>query len=106
MGYMKKMVAEIISHGYALDSIDYRFSTQAVFPAQARDCNRAISYLYDHADKYGIDRERFALVGLSEKSDPLFLIIHGEKDAPHFGAMFDADQLRKSVMDFLNEHLN
>lgn len=215
MGYMKKTVAEIISHGYALASIDYRFSTQAVFPAQARDCNRAISYLYDYADEYGFDRERFALmgfsagghlaslVGLSENNDipefympgssqlfsfkavvdfygpselilfpgaddakspeglligaapidrpdlakaaspltyvdnddPPFLIIHGEKDelvstrhsfllsswlsvagvqneviivkdAPHFGSMFDSDQLRNRVMQFLRENLN
>jgi len=215
MGYMKETVAEIISQGYALASIDYRFSTQAIFPAQILDCNRAISFLYDHADKYGFDRERLALMGFSagghlaslvglsenndvsafympgtsksfrfqavvdfygpaelilfpgaddEKSpeglligaapldrpdlakaaspvtyvdqdDPPFLIIHGEKDdlvsprhsqllsswlsvagvpneliivkdAPHFGAMFDADPIRKKVMDFLGEHLN
>jgi len=80
MGYMKKTVAEIISHGYALASIDYRFSTQAVFPAQARDCNRAISYLYDHADKYGIDRERFALMGFSAGGHLASLVGLSEND--------------------------
>ncbi len=65
MGYMKNTVAEIISSGFALASIDYRFATQAIFPAQIQDCNRAISYLYDHADKYGFDRNRFALIGFS-----------------------------------------
>ena len=55
MGYMRKTVAEIISSGFALASIDYRFSTQAVFPAQIQDCNRAVSFLYDNADKYGFD---------------------------------------------------
>nr|HPM32363.1 alpha/beta hydrolase [Chryseolinea sp.] len=65
MGYMKKTVAEIISNGFALASIDYRFSTQAVFPAQMLDCNRAISFLYDNADKYGFDKTRFALMGFS-----------------------------------------
>jgi acetyl esterase/lipase len=53
--YMKKTVAEIVSSGFALVSIDYRFSTQPVFPAQMQDCNRAISYLYDNAEKYGIE---------------------------------------------------
>ena len=215
MGYMKKTVAEIVSNGYALASIDYRFSTQAVFPAQIQDCNRAISFLYDNADPYGFDKNRFAvmgfsagghlasLVGLSEnnevksfympgtsssfsfkavadfygpaelilfpgandpnspeglllgaaplarpdlakaaspvtyvdKNDPPFLIIHGEKDesvspkqsqllsawlnvvgvqneliivkdAPHYGEMFDSDEVRKKVISFLSQHLD
>jgi len=215
MGYMKKTVAEIVSSGFALASIDYRFSTQAVFPAQMLDCNRAVSYLYDNADKYGIDKNNFAVMGFSagghlasmvglsqnnsintffmpgttklfsfkavvdfygpaelilfpgnndekspeslligaaplkrpdlakaaspvtyvDKNYPPFLIIHGEKDAlvdpkqsqllkawldlsgvqnelvivkdaPHFGAMFDTDDVRNKVMIFLKKHLN
>ena len=215
IGYMKKTVAEIVSAGFALASIDYRFSTQAVFPAQIQDCNRAVSFLYDNADKYGIDKNRFAVMGFSagghlasllglsknnsvpnffmpgssrlftikavvdfygpaelvlfpgaddakspegiligasplarpdlakaaspvtyvDKGDPPFLIIHGEKDnlvspkqshllqswlnvvgvqneliivkdAPHFGVMFDADDIRKKVLDFLKAKLN
>lgn len=65
IGYMKKTVAAIISSGFALASIDYRFSTQAVFPAQIQDCNRAVSFLYDNAGKYGIDKNRFAVMGFS-----------------------------------------
>src|SRR4249920_3473607 len=65
MGYMKKTVAEIVASGFALASIDYRFSTQALFPAQIQDCNRAVSFLYDNADKYGFDMDRFAVMGFS-----------------------------------------
>lgn len=65
IGYMKKTVAEIVSSGFALASIDYRFSTRAVFPAQIQDCNRAVSFLYDNADKYGFDKKRFAVMGFS-----------------------------------------
>ena len=64
-GYMKKTVAEIVSSGFALASIDYRFSTQAVFPAQILDCNQAISFLYDNAEKYGFDKTRMAVMGFS-----------------------------------------
>ncbi|MGE5421418.1 MAG: alpha/beta hydrolase fold domain-containing protein [Chloroflexota bacterium] len=215
MGYMKKTVAEIISNGFALASIDYRFSTQAVFPAQMQDCNRAISFLYDNADKYRLDKSRFAVIGFSagghlaslvglsknnavdsffmpgtsrefnfkavvdfygpselilfprssdpkspealligaapldrpdlakaaspvtyvDRNDPAFLIIHGDKDelvspdqsrllsswlkvsgvkneliivkdAPHFGVMFDTDEVRNKVIDFLKVQLN
>jgi len=65
IGYMKKTVAEIVSSGFALASIDYRFATQAIFPAQIQDCNSAVSFLYDNAEKYGFDKERFALMGFS-----------------------------------------
>lgn len=215
IGYMKKTVAEIVSSGYALASIDYRFSTQAVFPAQMQDCNRAVSFLYDNAEKFGFDKNRFALMGFSagghlaslvglsknddvavffmpgtnksfkfkavvdfygpaelilfsgsndekspeglligaaplsrpdlakaaspinyvDKGDPPFLIIHGEKDqlvstkhsqllsawlsvagvqnelfilkdAPHYGEMFDSDEVRNKVMNFLRKRLN
>ena len=44
MGYMKKTIAEIVSSGFALASIDYRLATQAVFPALIQDCNRAASF--------------------------------------------------------------
>jgi len=214
IGYMKKTVAEIISSGFALASIDYRFSTQAVFPAQIQDCNRAVSFLYDNAGRYGLDKNRFAVMGFSagghlaslaglsknnniktffmpgtnklfsfkavidfygpaelilfpgsydekspealligaaplarpdlakvaspvtyvDKNDPPFLIIHGEKDelvstkhsqllsawltvagvqnelvivkdAPHFGVIFDSDEVRNKVITFLMKHL-
>lgn len=214
IGYMKNTVSEIINSGYALASIDYRFATQAIFPAQIQDCNSAVSFLYDNVEKYGFDTERFALMGFSagghlaslqglsnynqvddfympgtsrdfsfkavvdfygpselilfpgandpkspealligatplnrpdlaktasptnyvDENDPPFLIIHGEKDdlvsprqsqllsswltvkgvenelimvkdAPHYGEMFDVDDIRIKVMAFLEKHL-
>ncbi|PKA99675.1 acetyl esterase/lipase [Flavobacteriaceae bacterium MAR_2009_75] len=214
IGYMKNTVAEIINNGYALASIDYRFATQAIFPAQIQDCNSAVSFLFDNAEKYGFDTERFALMGFSagghlasfqglsnnnqiddffmsdtsrdfsfeavvdfygpselilfpgandpkspealligavpldrpdlaktasptnyvDKNDPPFLIIHGEKDdlvspshsqllsswltvkgvenelimvkdAPHYGEMFDVDDIRTKVIAFLEKNL-
>ena len=73
-------------------------------------------------------------VSYVDKNDPPFLIIHGEKDnmvsvkqsqllsawlnvagveneliivkdAPHFGVMFDTDEVRIQVMSFLKKHL-
>jgi acetyl esterase/lipase len=214
IGYMKKTVAEILWQGYALASIDYRFATQAVFPAQIQDCNRAVSFLVDHADEYGFDTARIGILGFSagghlasmmglsknnkvpdffmadtntsfnfkavvdfygpaelilfpgandqkspealligaapldrpdlakvaspvsyvDENDPPFLIIHGEKDdlvsprqsqllsawlntkgveneliivkdAPHFGEMFDVEEIRSKVLEFLKKHL-
>lgn len=65
MGYMKQTIQGFINNGYALASIDYRHSTQAIFPAQVQDCNQALEYLYQHAGEYKIDRNRIALIGFS-----------------------------------------
>ncbi|MEO5681773.1 MAG: alpha/beta hydrolase [Chitinophagaceae bacterium] len=65
MGYMTKTVKSFLDSGYALASIDYRYSTTAIFPAQVQDCNQAIQFLYDHADKYKLDKNRIALIGFS-----------------------------------------
>ena len=212
MGYMTKTMAAMVDAGFAIASIDYRFSTEAIFPAPLQDCNKAISFLYDHADKYGFDIKRFAVMGFSagghlanmvglsknnhipnffmngssttfsikavvdyygpadlvlfptsndakspegillgaapldrpdlakiaspinyvDKNDPPFLIIQGEKDesvdpkqskllsawltvksvqneliivkdAPHYGVMFDVDEVRNKVIHFLKK---
>lgn len=215
MGYMKNTLRTLIENGYALASIDYRYSTKAPFPAQIQDCNQALEYLYQHAAQYKLDRNKIILIGFSagghlasllglshnanppgfyatnkkptfkisgiidfygpsdflaligkgesgidnpehpisqllgatpvqrpdlariaspvtyvDKNDPPFLIIQGEKDqsvpqvqskllsswlnihgvkneliivqdAPHFGEMFDAENIRSKVMDFI-----
>lgn len=219
MGYMKSTIGTILKNGYGIVSIDYRFSTTAVFPAQIQDCNQALEFLYQNAAKYNLDKNRIVLVGFSagghlaslaglslnnkvqtffnenskpsftikgvidfygpadllvmigegkgalkegssvarllgatplqrpdlartaspvtyvDKNDPPFLIVHGENDqsvapvqsrllsswlklsdieheliivsdAPHFGEMFDADEVRNKVMAFLRERFN
>lgn len=65
MGYMKNTVKSFIDSGYAVASIDYRFSTDAPFPAQIQDCNSALEFLYQNAAKYGFDTARIALIGFS-----------------------------------------
>lgn len=65
MSYMRNTVRGFIDKGYALASIDYRYSTEAVFPAQIRDCNQAVEYLFNHAPEFDIDRDRIALIGFS-----------------------------------------
>ncbi len=214
MGYMPNTIAAILNSGMAVASIDYRFATQAVFPAILQDCNKAVSFLYDNANKYSLDKNKIALMGFSagghlaslmgtsqnnkminfyfpgtyrpfqykavvdfygptdlvllpgnedekspegiligaapllrpdlakaaspityiDKNDPPFLIYHGEKDnivsnkqsklfsawlayygvqneltivkdAPHFGTMYDVEEIRNKVIAFLIQHL-
>lgn len=214
LGYMKKTTADLLNSGFALASIDYRWASQAIFPAMIQDCNQAASFLYDNAEKFGLDKNKFAVIGWSagghlaslmglaknneveeffmpnstkkftfkgvvdfygpsslislkntddpkapesillgdspikrpdladfaspvtyvDKNDPPFLIIHGEKDesvpskqsvllhswlnvkgvkneliivkdAPHFGTMFDVEEIRVKVIAFLQSVL-
>ena len=67
MGYMTNTVKGFIDSGYAVASIDYRWSTMAVFPAQIQDCNQAVEFLYQNAAKYKLDRDKFALIGFSAR---------------------------------------
>ena len=51
--------------GFAVASISYRLSYQAIFPAQIEDCKAAIRWLRAHSAKYGIDRNRIGAWGSS-----------------------------------------
>lgn len=55
----------IVPKGYALASIDYRLSQEAVFPAQIFDCKGAVRWLRAHAGDYGYDATRIAIAGAS-----------------------------------------
>jgi acetyl esterase/lipase len=51
--------------GFAVASIDYRPSGQAVFPAQLEDCKAAIRFLRANAEKYGLDANHIGAFGHS-----------------------------------------
>jgi acetyl esterase/lipase len=54
-----------LRHGFALASINYRFSQDAIFPAQLLDCKAAVRWLRAHAPTYGIDPGRIGVWGAS-----------------------------------------
>jgi acetyl esterase/lipase len=55
----------LTGRGYAVASINYRYSQQAVFPAQIEDCKAAIRWLRANAAKYHIDPDRVGVWGAS-----------------------------------------
>ncbi|WDF56697.1 alpha/beta hydrolase [Mucilaginibacter sp. KACC 22063] len=65
MDNMSSTVKEMIAKGYAIVSINYRYSTDFKFPTQIIDCNKAITFIYNHAAKYKIDSDNIALMGFS-----------------------------------------
>jgi acetyl esterase/lipase len=49
--------------GYAVASVEYRFSQDAIFPAQIEDCKAAIRWLRAHAAENGYDAKHFGVMG-------------------------------------------
>jgi acetyl esterase/lipase len=62
-GSRKSARLAVAAKGYALASIDYRYSSEAVFPAQIYDCKGAIRWLRAHAKEYGYDASFIAVMG-------------------------------------------
>ncbi|MCX5676878.1 MAG: alpha/beta hydrolase [Planctomycetota bacterium] len=54
-----------LRRGYAVASINYRLSQEAIFPAQIHDCKAAIRWLRAHAKEYNIDPKRIGVWGSS-----------------------------------------
>jgi len=50
-------------YGYAVASINYRFSWQAIFPAQIHDCKGAVRWLRGQARVYGYKAKRIGVAG-------------------------------------------
>lgn len=59
------VLASLSGKGYVVASIEYRLSSEAKFPAQARDVKAAIRWLRINAAKYGIDPARAVTWGVS-----------------------------------------
>ena len=56
-------VDPLMSRGFAVASLNYRWSNNAVFPAQIQDCKGALRFLRAHADEYALDQSRFGVFG-------------------------------------------
>jgi len=50
---------DYLNQGYAIASINYRLSSEAVFPAQIDDCKSAVRWLRAHAAQYRLDPNHF-----------------------------------------------
>ncbi len=61
----KQVVDVVTGAGYALVSVDYRLSGEAIFPAQIQDCKTAVRWVRAHAGEYGLDPTRVGAMGFS-----------------------------------------
>lgn len=58
-------VVGMVLKGYAVASVEYRFSQKAKFPAQIQDCQAAIRWLRANREPYQLDPEKVGVVGAS-----------------------------------------
>ena len=58
-------LCELARQGFVVASVQYRTSNEAPFPAPLEDVKSAIRYLKAHSERYGIDPERFGVMGES-----------------------------------------
>ena len=55
----------LLDAGFAVASLNYRYATEAIWPAQLDDLRAAFAFLRIHADRFGFDAKRIASFGPS-----------------------------------------
>jgi acetyl esterase/lipase len=90
-------VKYLVHHGYAIASVDYRFSTEIPFPAQIQDCNAALNFILAQATNYGVSSGRF-VVGGGSAGGQLALLLGLARDEKDFGA--DSSVKPMAILDF------
>jgi len=60
----RNQALELVENGYIVASINYRFSNEAIFPAQIEDVKASVRWLRANSEKYNID-ENIGVIGSS-----------------------------------------
>jgi acetyl esterase/lipase len=94
-------VVDMVSRGYAVASVEYRFSQKALFPAQIQDCQAAIRWLRANGERYGIDSDRFGAIGESAGGHLSALVgtAGGKRAFPAIGGNEDQSDQVQAVCD-------
>ena len=88
--------------GYAVASVEYRFSQKAIFPAQIQDCQAAIRWRRAHAQQYNFDNEHIGVVGASAGGHLSALVgtAGGKKAFAMIGGNEDQSDRVQAVCDY------
>ncbi len=98
------MAQRLASEGFATFCVDYRLSTEAIFPAAVVDINSALAWIGSKADSLNLDMSKLtvigasaggqlaSLVGASNGQEPLFLPeASGADSQPKVACVVDID---------------
>jgi acetyl esterase/lipase len=88
--------------GYAVASMNYRFSQHATSPAQIHDCKAAVRWLRANAKKYGLDKDRVGAWGSSAGGHLVALLgtTAGVKELEGPGGNEDQSSRVQAVVDW------
>ena len=78
--YKNPAVNWLVGYGFAVASVQHRLSGEAKFPAQVHDAKGAIRWLRAHAEEYGYEASRVAVVGVSSGGHVAMMAGLGEGD--------------------------
>ncbi|MEE3227150.1 MAG: alpha/beta hydrolase, partial [Bacteroidota bacterium] len=62
---VRPLALQLANHGYVAVTVEYRLSTEAVYPAAVKDLKAAIRWIRDQAEAFKIDTNRIAILGNS-----------------------------------------
>ncbi len=85
-------IGKLLDEGYAIASVDYRLSTQAVFPAQVQDIKAAIRFLRANAGVFHINATKIGIIGSSAGG--------------HLAALVGVSNANKELEGMVGEHLD
>lgn len=77
----------LAARGYTVIALDYRHAPDYPFPAQLEDVRTALAFIREHADLYGVDLTRMAVVGRSAGAHLALLLAYGDTDPPLQGVV-------------------
>lgn len=91
----------LLGQGYALASIEYRFSQKALFPAQIQDCRAAIRWLRANSRKYNLDPRHIGVTGHSAGGHLVALLgtSGGKRAFPPVGGNLGQSERVQAVLD-------
>ncbi len=61
----RPLALRFVAQGYAVACVDYRLSGDAGYPAQLEDAKAAVRWLRGSAERYGLDRDHFGILGVA-----------------------------------------
>ena len=99
-GYSRLL--RFFQRGYLGVSIDYRFSTEAIFPAQLEDCKCAIRFLRAKAKDYNLDPDHIGVWGGSAGGNLVAMLgtTGGVKEFEGKGGWEDQSSRVQAVVDY------
>ncbi|EAW14154.1 alpha/beta hydrolase [Aspergillus clavatus NRRL 1] len=63
--FVKPLSIQVHQTGVQVFSVDYRLAPENTHPTPVEDCYAGLTWLYEHADEFAVDRSRIATMGES-----------------------------------------